>query len=52
MLFFQGNVLEQLPFLHATDKVVVVDLYDPFHLEQLEQTREHAPEHRRRRLER
>ena len=51
VLFFQGNVLEQLPFLHATEKVVVVDLYDPFHLEQLEQTREHAPERRRLRLE-
>ena len=51
VLFFQGNVLEQLPLLHATEKVVVVDLYDPFHLEQLEQTRAHAPEDRRLRLE-
>jgi glycosyltransferase involved in cell wall biosynthesis len=47
VLFFQGNVLDEYPFLHRTDKVVIVDLYDPFHLEQLEQTREHPPETRR-----
>lgn len=41
VLFFQGNVFDTFPFLQETDRVVVVDLYDPFHLEQLEQTREH-----------
>ena len=51
VLLFQGNVLEQLPFLYATDKVVVVDLYAPFHLEQLEQTRAQPADDRRRRLE-
>ena len=50
VLFFQGNVLEAHP-LQATDKVVVVDLYDPFHLELLEQTREDAADTRRLRLE-
>jgi glycosyltransferase involved in cell wall biosynthesis len=47
VLFFQGNVLDGYPFLQRTEKVVIVDLYDPFHLEQLEQTREHEPETRR-----
>ncbi len=47
VLFFQGNVLDDYPFLQQTEKVVVVDLYDPFHLEQLEQTREHDAETRR-----
>lgn len=47
VLFFQGNVLDAYPFLQRTAKVVIVDLYDPFHLEQLEQTREHEPETRR-----
>jgi glycosyltransferase involved in cell wall biosynthesis len=47
VLFFQGNVLDDYPFLHRSEKVVIVDLYDPFHLEQLEQTREHDLETRR-----
>jgi glycosyltransferase involved in cell wall biosynthesis len=47
VLFFQGNVFDEYPALQRTDKVVIVDLYDPFHLEQLEQTREHPPETRR-----
>jgi glycosyltransferase involved in cell wall biosynthesis len=47
VLFFQGNVLDDYPFLQETPKAVVVDLYDPFHLEQLEQTKEHDPETRR-----
>jgi glycosyltransferase involved in cell wall biosynthesis len=47
VLFFQGNVLDDYPFLQKTSKVVVVDLYDPFHLEQLEQTREHDADTRR-----
>ncbi|MCW2725700.1 MAG: hypothetical protein JWN35_2621 [Frankiales bacterium] len=47
VIFFQGNVLDDFPFLQRTEKVVIVDLYDPFHLEQLEQTREHPAETRR-----
>ncbi|WP_369139999.1 glycosyltransferase [Modestobacter versicolor] len=35
----QGDVLNQLPWLAGLDVPVVVDVYDPFHLEQLEQTR-------------
>ncbi len=51
VLFFQGNALQDVPFLQATSKVVVVDLYDPFHLEQLERSRAHGPDRRRRTLE-
>lgn len=32
----QGYSLSRVPALKATDKIVVVDLYDPFHLEALE----------------
>jgi GT2 family glycosyltransferase/glycosyltransferase involved in cell wall biosynthesis len=34
---FQGFLLHEYPFLRGSHKVVVVDVYDPFHLEQLEQ---------------
>jgi glycosyltransferase involved in cell wall biosynthesis len=51
VLFFQGNALQDVPFLRATPKVVVVDLYDPFHLEQLERSRAHGPDARRLSLE-
>jgi glycosyltransferase involved in cell wall biosynthesis len=39
ILLFQGSLLNEYPFLLASNKVIVVDLYDPMHLEQLEQTR-------------
>src|SRR4051812_17046320 len=35
----QGDVLGRHPWLAATDTPLVVDAYDPFHLEQLEQAR-------------
>jgi glycosyltransferase involved in cell wall biosynthesis len=35
----QGDVLGLQPWLAATDVPIVVDAYDPFHLEQLEQAR-------------
>lgn len=38
-LIFQGFPLEQFPWLYKTDRVLICDLYDPFHLEQLEQDR-------------
>lgn len=34
----QGDVLDKFPRLASTRGVVVCDMYDPFHLEQLEQT--------------
>ncbi len=36
----QGYVLERFPALRGSDKVMVVDLYDPLHLETLELTKE------------
>ncbi|MBA2607969.1 MAG: glycosyltransferase [Actinobacteria bacterium] len=44
VVVFQGFVIDGQPWLIHTDKVMVVDLYDPFHLEQLELSRE-AAEH-------
>ncbi len=37
---FQGYLMAQHPALRDTQKVVVADIYDPFHLEQLEQARD------------
>jgi glycosyltransferase involved in cell wall biosynthesis len=36
VVVFQGYVLNHVPVLRTTDKVMVVDLYDPLHLEALE----------------
>ncbi len=44
LIIFQGFVIDGQPWLARTNKVMVVDLYDPFHLEQLELSRE-ADEH-------
>ncbi|MGH9152223.1 MAG: glycosyltransferase family 4 protein, partial [Acidimicrobiales bacterium] len=38
VLVFQGGLLRDHPFLHRSRKVLVADVYDPFHLENLEQT--------------
>ena len=35
VVVFQGFVMHKAPWLAETDKVLVVDLYDPMHLEQL-----------------
>ncbi|MEO6715336.1 MAG: glycosyltransferase family 2 protein, partial [Mycobacteriales bacterium] len=40
VLIFQGFLLEVYPWLKKSRKVLVVDIYDPFHLEQLEQARD------------
>ena len=47
VIIFQGYAMEGRPYLGREDTVVVVDLYDPLHLEQLELFRD-APEHLRR----
>jgi GT2 family glycosyltransferase/glycosyltransferase involved in cell wall biosynthesis len=39
IVVFQGFLLLRAPWLGDTDRVLVVDLYDPMHVEQLEQTR-------------
>ncbi|HUQ40260.1 MAG TPA: glycosyltransferase [Acidimicrobiales bacterium] len=47
VIVFQGFLMHEYPFLRTSSKVVVVDIYDPFHLEQLEQGRDHGEEFRR-----
>ena len=37
---FQGYLMNQHPVLRDTNKIIVADIYDPFHLEQLEQARD------------
>lgn len=39
VVIFQGFLLTGAPWLGRTDKILVPDLYDPYQLEQLEQTR-------------
>ena len=39
VVVLQGDVLNRVPGLTGLDVPIVVDAYDPFHLEQLEQTR-------------
>ena len=39
VFIFQGSVMAAFPFLRRSSKVMVVDVYDPMHLEQLEETR-------------
>ena len=46
VIVFQGFLLHEVPMLIGSSKVIVVDLYDPFHLEQLELSR-HDPLDRR-----
>ena len=46
-LVVQGFILEGRPVLRSTRKVMVVDLYDPLHLEQLELTRDDGDAARR-----
>jgi len=40
VIIVQGHALQQFPSLETTSKVLVVDIYDPLHLEQLEQGRD------------
>lgn len=46
VIVFQGFLLNDQPGLCATDKIIVVDIYDPIHLEQLEQARDQGPKGR------
>lgn len=39
VIIFQGFVMHHAPWIADTDKIIVVDIYDPMHLEQLEQFR-------------
>ena len=47
VIVFQGFLMHEHPVLRHTKKVVVVDIYDPFHLEQLEQARDLGETRRR-----
>ncbi len=47
VLVFQGSLLHEFPFLRDSDKVLVADIYDPFHLELLEQARDEGEARRR-----
>lgn len=40
VIVFQGHGMDQFDALRTTDRIVVVDIYDPMHLEMLEQGRE------------
>lgn len=40
IIVFQGYIMFENPSIAKSNKVVVADIYDPFHLEQLEQTRD------------
>lgn len=47
VLVFQGYLLWEAPWIVERDIIVVADIYDPFHLEQLEQARDLGEEGRR-----
>jgi hypothetical protein len=47
IVIFQGYIMFENPAIAKSSKVVVADIYDPFHLEQLEQTRDLAEAARR-----
>ena len=40
VIVFQGFLLEGAPWLIDSDKIIVADIYDPMHLEQLEQAKD------------
>ncbi len=40
VIIFQGFLLEAAPWLRSSSKVLVADVYDPMHLEQLEQAKD------------
>jgi hypothetical protein len=44
VIIFQGLAMALFASLRTTNKVLVADVYDPMHLEQLEQARELAPD--------
>ena len=47
VIVFQGYLMHEHPALRHSQKVIVVDIYDPFHLEQLEQARDLGEAQRR-----
>lgn len=51
VIIFQGFLLEAAPWLMNSDKVIIADIYDPMHLEQLEQARDQGPKGRKNSIE-
>ncbi len=43
VIIFQGFLLEAAPWLKDSSKILVADVYDPMHLEQLEQSKDIGP---------
>lgn len=48
VIVFQGFLLEGAPWLKESSKILVADVYDPMHLEQLEQAKDLGPSGRDR----
>jgi GT2 family glycosyltransferase/glycosyltransferase involved in cell wall biosynthesis len=46
VIIFQGFLLEGAPWLKESSKILVADVYDPMHLEQLEQAKDLGPDSR------
>lgn len=46
VIIFQGFLLEGAPWLVQSSKILVADVYDPMHLEQLEQAKDLGPDGR------
>jgi len=46
VIIFQGFLLEGAPWLKESSKILVADVYDPMHLEQLEQAKDLGPDGR------
>ncbi|QJC21118.1 glycosyltransferase [Arcanobacterium buesumense] len=46
IVIFQGFLLEVAPWIIDTDKILITDIYDPMHLEQLEQAKDQGPKGR------
>lgn len=46
VLVFQGYTLSAFPWIRATDTIIVADIYDPMHLEFLEQGKDTSPRFR------
>lgn len=40
IIIFQGHTLSTYPWIASTDKIIVADIYDPMHLEDLEQQKD------------
>lgn len=48
VMLVQGHVMHDNPEIRVTNKIVIADVYDPVHLEQLEQARDKTRQERRR----